>query len=364
MKILMHLISGQNSQVYFAHKLYKPDVNVLFYTPASERNLPPLRDALKGRLPVEEIRIHAFEYAKIRKMITDTIEKHEPRRNEIILNFTGGTKIQSVALFEAGREMGLKTAYVNSEQHNILELGGGFPVKHSTLNLPINPAEYLTVNGQKVKDEVEAKSPQSEKIVEVLSSNFNHFSKFLLGFAATEPLKHGSPSSREIAVGKLTGTKYKFTQSGFYLKLVLEGKVLFEAEEKPGRLLIEDVTGKWLEKAVYNSICNSGLFGEVNMNLKIAYKSKEYKNEFDILAMKGTDLCLFECKSGRVKAADIDQLVALRKMLGTYTRLFVVTWLSPSPVMLERLTENNITALSFPNIEMELKEISIYNPNI
>lgn len=364
MKILMHLISGQNSQVYIAHKLYKPDVNVLFYTPASEKNLIPLKVALKESKLIEEVKIHAFEYAKIKSTIAEIIKKHEPGKHDIILNFTGGTKIQSVAMYENGRDSGLKMAYVNSEQHNILELGDRFPVKYSTLDIPINPVDYLQVNGQKVKDEKEAVSPNSKELVRVLSTRFNHFSKFLLEFASKEPLRHSYHLSKEVTKGEIAGSQYNFKQNSFYLKLVLNGEVLFEADEKPGRLLVEDVTGKWLEKAVYKSICKSELFAEVNMNLKIEYKSKEYKNEFDILAMKGTDLCLFECKSGKVKAADIDQLVALRAMLGRFTRLFVVTWFKPGSVMLERLADNNITPLSFPNLTMELKEISIYNPNI
>ncbi len=364
MKILMHLISGQNSQVYIAHKLYKPDVNVLFYTPASERNLAPLKIALKDSKLTEEVRIHAFEYSRIKSVIADAIKKHDPGNHEIILNFTGGTKIQSVAMYENGLASGLKMAYVNSEQHNILELGGSIPVKHSTLDIAINPVDYLQVNGQKVKDEKEAVSPNSKELVRVLSTTFNHFSKFLLEFASKEPLRHNFPLHKEVNAGEIAGSGYKFTSQSFYLKLMFKGNILFEMEEKPGRLLVEDVTGKWLEKAVYKSICESGLFAEVNMNLKIEYKSKEYKNEFDILAMKGTDLCIFECKSGKVKASDIDQLVALRSMLGRFTRLFVVTWFKPGTTMLERLADNNITPLSFPNLKMELKEISIYNPNI
>jgi hypothetical protein len=358
------LVSGQNSQVYFAHKHYKPDVDVLFYTQASQKNLIPLREALKESKIVEETAIHAFEYAKIKRVIADSIEKHQPKKNEIILNFTGGTKIQSVVMFESGRDHGLKTVYVNSEQHNILELGGQFPVKHSTLDLRIDPVEYLLVNGQKVKDEIEPVSPNSEKLVKVLSQNFKEFSKFVLDFAKLEPLKRGFPVEKEVTSGRVRGSKYRFKKEHFYLKLVLDDKILFEVEEKPARLLVEDVTGKWLEKAVFKRISDSGLFGEVNMNVKIAYTSKEYKNEFDILAMKGTDLCLFECKSGNVKASDIDQLVAIRKMLGAYTRLFIVSWFSPSILMSERLEENNITALSFPNLTNELKEISLYNPNI
>lgn len=364
MKILFHLVSGQNSQVYIAYKHYKPEVNVLLYTPATQKKLSTLHNALKESRLNEDILIHAFEYSKIKRVVADAIGRHETKKNEIILNFTGGTKIQSVAMYEIGRELGLKTVYVNSEQHNILELGGSVPVKHSTLDLNMNPVEYLLVNGQQVKDEVEPVSPNSDKLVEVLSRHFKDFSKFVLDFAKMEPLKHGFPSHKEASNLRIAGSKYTYKKESFYLKLVLEGKVLFEVEEKPGRLLVEDVTGKWFEKAVYKSICSSGLFSEVSMNVKIAYLSKEYKNEFDILAMKGTDLCLFECKSGNVKAADIDQLVAIRKMLGAYTRLFVVSWYSPSKLMKERLAENNITPLSFPNLETELREISLYNPNI
>jgi hypothetical protein len=362
MKILFHLVSGQNSQVYFADKFYKPDENVFFYTTQSKKNLPALHEAMKKCIKVD-VEIHPFEYGKIRRVITETVDSYAQKTNELILNFTGGTKIQSVVLFDAAKERGLKAIYVNSEQHHILEIGASHPVRHSTLDLDIQPIEYLLVNGQKVKEEVDKISKYSDEITNVLTTHFSSFSKFILGFAKLEPLKYNYPVSRE-GEKLIAGSKYKFSPTSFYLKLMLNQKILFEAEEKPGRQLVEDVTGKWLEKAVYKKILESGLFGVVNMNVKIAYKTKDYKNEFDILAMKGTDLCLFEVKSGSVKASDIDQLVALRKMLGTYTRLFVVAFFKPNATIQERLNEYNITFLLFQNLENELKQISLYNPNI
>lgn len=363
MKILMHLISGQNSQVYFAIKQFNPDQNVFFYTKESKKNLPQIYSVIDKESSFE-VEIKAFDYQNIKDRIVETVDKYQSDDNVLIMNITGGTKIQSIALFQVATDRNLSVVYVNSEDHHILEIAGNDSVIHPTNKPEINPVEYLMINGQKLIVQEVADSPNSDRLVDVLSRNFWEFSTFTQKLARFDPLKKTEKFSAEINSGKLAGSKYEYHPGLFKVKLVLKGKVLFEAEEKPGSELVKDFTGGWLEKASFKYIAESGKFTGTSMNLKIAYSTDADKNEFDILAMKGTDLCLFECKSGNVKAADIDQLVALRGILGKYTRLFLIACFKPRDILIERLSEYNIKFILFSNIKGELKKLPDNNPNI
>ncbi len=363
MKTLFHLVSGQNSQVYIVSKFYQPDKNVLFYTEATRKNLPALKEVLKGT-EIKEVLIHAFKYPKIRNTIRLLVEEHKRNGNELVFNITGGTKIQSIALYEIARENLCVSAYLNSESHNITELGGDEPRQIPVSGMEIDPTDYLRANGQKTRLVPSPVSPFSGQLIEVLSKHFKEFSKFALSFAALHLGPDSIPVSQEWDRGRAKGTRYALRKGAFHLKLVLDGETLFEATDSPPKPLMEDLSGQWLEKAAFSVIEKNPLFTNPQLNTRIVYATAEDKNEFDILAMLGTDLCLFECKSGGVKASDIDQLVALKRMLGSYTRLFMITYFPPSDAMKERLKENNITWLPFTNLQGALKEISNQNANI
>lgn len=363
MRILFHLVSGQNSQVYIMSRFYKPAVNVLFYTETTRKNLPALREVLKGAT-IKEVLIHPFKYPKIRKVLRLAVLENKATAAEMIFNITGGTKIQSIAMYEAARENNAISAYLNSEAHNIIELGDEEPVQHMVSDIDIAPAEYLLANGQKTKQSIPFISEHSGQLIAVFSEHFKEFSRFALDFAASHHNINSLPVSRVWEKGRSKGTKYEFKKGAFHLKLVLDGEVLFEATESPAHPLMEDLAGMWIEKASYDIIKESKTFSNPALNTKIVYADQRDKNEFDILAMYGTDLCVFECKSGAIKAADIDQLVALKKMLGSYTRLFIISFFSPTLAMRERMTESNITWLSFQSLKSELEKISSYNANV
>ncbi len=363
MKVLFHLVSGQNSQVYIMNKFYKPEVNILFYTETTRKKLLPLKEVLKGST-VKEVLIHPFKYPKIRKVLRLAILENKVTGGEMIFNITGGTKIQSIAMYEAARENNSISAYLNSESHNIIELGDEEPAQHPVSGIDISPAEYLLANGQKTKQAIPIVSEYSEELIAVLSEHFKEFSKFALDFAASHYNLNSLPVSRSWDKGRTKGTKYEFKKGAFHLKLVLDDETLFEATESPAHPLMEDLAGMWIEKASYGIIKNSSTFSNPSLNTKIVYPDERDKNEFDLLAMYGTDLCIFECKSGGIKAADIDQLVALKKMLGSYTRLFIISFFSPTSAMRERMAESGITWLPFQTLKSELEKISSQNANV
>lgn len=363
MRVLFHLVSGQNSQVYIMSKAYKPGLNVLFFTEATRKNLPALKEVLKDS-QVKEVLIHAFKYPKIRKILNKTLFEEGEKGRELIFNITGGTKIQSIAMYEMAKEKQAVAAYLNSEMHNIIEFGGDEPKQIVLTGLDITPAEYLLANGQTTKQSESCVSDYSNELIRIFSAHFKEFSKFALGFAASHYNLNSIPVSRVWDKGRIKGTGYEFKKDYFHLKLVLDGNTLLDANESPAHPLMEDLAGMWIEKASYEIIKNSEGFSNPVLNLKIQYADQRDKNEFDILAMFGTDLCIFECKSGGIKASDIDQLVALKKMLGSYSRLFIISFFNPTSAMIERMTENGITWLPFQTLKSELEKISTQNANV
>lgn len=363
MKTLFHLVSGQNSQVYIMSKFYKPEKNILLYTEATKKNLPALREVLKDS-EVQEVSTHAFKYSKIRNVIRMAVEENRGDGNELLFNITGGTKIQSIAMYEIARENSCISAYLNSESHNITELGGDEPKQIPITGLEIEPTDYLLANGQKTKQIEEKKSQYAGELADLFSHKFDLFVPIANEFALKFQKISSLPHRKEWTKGLIKGSTYEIRKGEFYLKLVLAGETVFEVTDRPSGPLMKDFAGLWIEKAAFSIIQSNPMFSNPQINTRIVYENSTDKNEFDILAMLGTDLCLFECKSGKIKASDIDQLVALKKMLGSYTRLFIITYFPPSPVMDERLKENNIMWLLFKDLRNSLQRISEKNANI
>ena len=116
MKTLINLISGQTIPNLIAQKYIKPDKTILLYSKGSIKQKDNYKNVIT-QSDIEEYQVEAFDFFGISKCIEKIIDQY--KRNDIILNFTCGTKIMSLASFEVFRNTGHLSIYIDSENNKI-----------------------------------------------------------------------------------------------------------------------------------------------------------------------------------------------------------------------------------------------------
>ena len=138
MKILVSLISGQTMPNYFGIKYYEPDKCIFLFTEESTQQMEWLKKAVG--LPKETIKIDSYNYENIQEKCQKIIKDYG--EEELILNYTCGTKIMSIASFEIFMLHRKKTFYVDSENQKILEQESG---KNKTIDFNLNISNFIEV---------------------------------------------------------------------------------------------------------------------------------------------------------------------------------------------------------------------------
>jgi hypothetical protein len=358
-KILAHLISGQTMPVYIAHEIVKPQIDVCLLTNATRKEYENIADVL-DETQIDEIEVAAFDYFDIYNKLQKYSEQYLEEGDELILNFTGGTKIQSSAMFQFAMDSGYKAIYINGQNGEYILFYNGKEIERKVFPVKITPKKYLALSGYELNigsfDEVE-KMP---KVKEYLSVMKDYYRTFL-------PVIKGKKRKK-----KNYESIYSIQGKSINIKLIHKGVTYYEISltsvKKNAlnnyRWYFND--GFWLEYWTYQIIRQANKFDYVVPNLKIPYYSKAVntsaKNEIDILAMKGVIPYIFECKTGTIKMSDIDKLNFLRReYFGRYSRLFFVGNTTPNPAMRERLNDNNITFIRFSELEEFIKNLKYSN---
>ncbi len=151
MKVLFHLISGQNMPVYIADKTINPDKNVYVYTEAAHKNLDQIKSVLSRES--DDLYVTPYDYNENIKILQNYIFANLKGSNQLILNFTGGTKISSLASFELFRNLGNDAVYINSENDEIIYFKGEEFPKIEKINVSISPKAYLKLHGHSIKSD-------------------------------------------------------------------------------------------------------------------------------------------------------------------------------------------------------------------
>ncbi len=369
MKVLFHLISGQTMPVYIASKILKPEKNVYLYTSASDsnRNKDIIKNVISG--DSDENLISAYDYRAISKSLLKLIEQYKD--DECILNFTGGTKIMSVASFNLFSQKDLTSVYVDTENRDFLIFKGDKYDGKTEINCNISSEAYLKIHGQKIVFEMPGNDKTTEdKLIrcsQFLVSNFNVFETFLINFAKKNP----KPKENETIIfgddfknhPVIKGSNISYINNTSQITLFKNGnKVL--SEKMDGIDFINFLRGIWFEKACFMKIEEMKIFDSVKLNGTVKRKDrnisqfKKDKNEFDIFALKGIYPFLFECKSGYVSNEHIDKLASIKSSyLGRYSDIFFITNTKISENKnLEKLKDKRIRHITYDELD-SLKEI-------
>lgn len=340
MRILINLVSGQNIPNYRAIKEVKPDKIVYFYTKRSKPQMDILMN--ESKTESDSLFIGPYDFEEIEKKCLDLVK--ESPQDEWILNMTGGTKLTSLAAYRAFYNLGLPVFYIDSENRQIIYLTEGhIKRKPFRVNFCIN--EILRINGQSaaldVKNDV---LPEKRKNIteELFKLNQQQgFKKFIK--KVPERIKEGKISKFD---EKYKNGRIKKSE-GTFLMEYNDSKITFTKNNIPGNDAdIYATTGRWFEEYIYLMLKGSGYFNEIALNVTIPWKTADIKmpkNEMDILLLHNDMLYIIECKSGIVKADDINKLKNYKELFGgSFTVPLLVSFFPLKPDKVEKLQENKI----------------------
>jgi len=223
-KVLFNIISGQLQPNVIAIKNYNPDICVLFYTDSSYNSINNLPNVFKG-INFTNIKIDAWDYYKIYETVKQTINNYKD--NELIFNFTCGTKIMSMACFNAAKEFDVKNIYVNTEANEIIEYTDQqqkYAIKEKD-----TIEEIFLLNGQKIKKSKDSISKEYEKFYNFILNNYKKYNDFINSFARQFNKQKSEKSKLD---GKIKDSVIKYDGQKGIVKLVFEGKTLYEHEEE------------------------------------------------------------------------------------------------------------------------------------
>jgi hypothetical protein len=359
MKVLINLIGGQPVPNYLAAQEIQPDKIFNIYSEASEKIMIRLNDLLKIDLINPPLKVNAFDFNQIYNSLIKFLNEPE---YEVIVNLTGGTKIMSIAAFEAAKKFNLKSIYIDSENHLLYEFYKDI-VKSRELLKKINIKDYFYLHG--------FRNVRENKVN--LSTGMNDFSKFVTSdfqFAAKVLALTDMIVSFKRKNKKTWLKEYiKLNKSQNYFKWENgSGTIHYSIKDKEYNFTFNDEkfidyhNGKWFEQLVFNKLIESGKYDEVLMNYEIFNTEEVLINELDIVAIKNEKLDIFECKSGGLFQEDLNKLKAIKNTLGKYSNLNLITYYSINSntenekVVKQKLKDYNVKNYVFFRSNLNLED--------
>ncbi len=345
--------------VYIASQIVKPDRIACFVSKAVSNQLKYITNSIKTLEQFDEIEIDAFDFDAIYNTLEMYVDEYTEKDDEIIVNFTGGTKIQSIGIFQKAMELGLKAIYINSERNEYLTFQKGKKTKVEKYSVTIDPVTYLKLSGHELYPP--EKMNLTKKNMEFLEVMKTHFSKF------HQFLRNKKPN--RLLLGSIIALESKDPK----IKLIHKEHIFFEdsfpnvAKSNFNKIIYG--AGFWLEYLSNEILKSINFFDKTYLNLRIKWKtfeiSNKYKNEIDIIAMKETTPFLFECKTRKVENSDIDKLIYLRnEYFGRYSKLFIIALEKPT-TLIEKMKDAKVEFILFSNLEEYFKNKNFTeNPNI
>lgn len=352
-KILFHLVSGQNLPNLIAAKIINPDENLFLCTNQSIRQFEVFKRIFPNS---KSLIIDAWDYDKIKFQIKDFLDNHS--NDETILNFTGGTKIMSLAAFELFKEQKKECYYINTENNEYINFkGDGNTINKFPIEVKLTISEILDINNQQFELGQSELNTSYNQLKEIISKNYKIQTKLLS--VASEFQKNKEVYEKKITEGNLKGSQIIFKNKKSYIKLILNNNELITLEEE-GRNLLEFIFGKWFEYDCLDSLIKLNFFDEIRPHINIIRKTAKKgdklidKNEIDIFGIKGIYTYIFECKAGNIKAEAVDKLVAIKETyVGRYSSLIFITKFpldinnTAHKNVLEKIKDNNIIHFTF-----------------
>lgn len=298
----------------------------------------------------ELVEADAFDPGKI--MNAALILRNRFGSEPVYLNYTGGTKQQSVLFFRLFSETNTRLIYTDTQQNCFWVISEG-KVEKVPLTVVVRFSDLF-----RLLDYEQMECTEKEVLSELaeLSLYIMQQKKKGRGFLL-KPLLDGAVTARRIGAS-LKKWSPAFATNEFSIRTRQEqvecrwkGKRLSGVSKQ---FWMEYLSGGWFEFACYEILQQSGLFQDLICNLKIkpALESSKEKvqNEIDIAGISGSVPFFFECKSGITDQKSITNLKAMRDRYGpSHSHSVLISyWPLSDDVLKAKLNDYHIDLVEGP----------------
>lgn len=342
MSTIFCLVSRQAMANVLPVLMFQPKSVVLFTTPEEKQCADNLEKLFKSKgIKVNRLDgLNAHDYINFKDVVKSELEKTE---GDVILNVTGGTKLMAFAAYEAFAEKDKKIIYCNTENKHIINLFPQVNTQPLTLNLSIK--DYLISYGYEiVSTRTKGLNEAHKRLFDLLFEKqlLIKFSEFLDRFRS------------ESADNKSIKTYNDKRDSIFSIQKTTSAYILFVNKLQFRYDDDKFLKGDWLEFIMLYHLENLGIDSE--LGVKVTSKGN-VENEIDLIFIKGYQLYLISCKSGRKNDPnkDLYEIETLRNVAGgTFGKAYLFTTRTLTDRIKQRAKELNIQLINLSNLA-ELK---------
>jgi hypothetical protein len=275
------------------------------------------QDVLQQNFMIQSVEpaVDAYGIAETQKAIADLLADLLKRaeRDQIVVNFTGGTKCMSIGAYIAARDAGVIALYVDTANEKLVWFYPDDSVQQEEFDCSVAVEVYLQAYGKQLDEDRTRKHalpvrayPAAQELVKLWPRCRKTLEAF--GKAISEGKDRVDTNEVDDDVAGIL-EHYKFIQRDQNIwKVIQQGKPF--------------LTGGWLEAMVFVLLRDSKNFDDV----QIRWHIKGIENELDVLLTRNGQMAIIDCRSGDLGGqTTLNRLQALRSVFGTFARTFFVT---------------------------------------
>lgn len=366
--LLVNQIDNHNEANILATKKYNPREVILIYRKEDKEKLNSLIDYYKSNFNEVTLKDINIEEGNI-ELLENLIKNN--KNKEILVNLTGGSRINSLLLLNIIKELDIKSVYLDIKNRYIYTFYRGVNIdKEDFEDMELNTILKAS-GGEFINDSTDFSKKEDLKlftksIYKNLELWHEHKQKLYDSNIFTHDIKN--PKSIKIKVSLFNKDEEKLLNK-ILSKLKSMGEIQYIEDEN--EINVEFMnnylksfifkSGTWLEIATNNMIKEIKEIDEVKSGVMFLWndKSKVVRNEVDVIAIKDSIPICISCKdSDKYNEDTLNELEVYSKQIGG-DNSYKVLVATKEPIKLsvkERAKEMNINIIIFDGDEENFKK--------
>lgn len=299
---------------------FKSDRLVLVHTKETRENAELLANFAEDQLGInvyidDFIETDAFAINTIQTDATRLILELKKSSNQVLLNYTAGTKPMCIAFYQVANQFQIEALYTDS-QHKVFYYTQNQSIKKIPFSFQHKPLDNLILRDAKV---VSMRKVKSDDILFGLANYlFQHRENKAkkvyqdLIKLAVYCNKKELPYQPNYEDSQLVVSTSNVSDDNWQIHVEFDG---IELNQKQQKFWLSYFSGGWFEYWTAAVLLRTGKYSDLLMNVKIAPNNPDFqfrpdslKNELDIIAVQDFMPFVFECKAGAVKQQHITNL--------------------------------------------------------